>query len=1170
MAFMSAPTASVFSPPLPASASGRLHWHGLQSCSRPLAIAQAAVRRPGLTLVVCEDGARSVQLEEELRFFCTNLDLKVWHLPDWETLPYDSFSPHQDIVSDRLSTLHELHGDTGQRQGVLVVPISALMQCTTSPDYLRQHSLVLQQGQQLIADSFRTALVDAGYSRVDTVYEHGEFAIRGSIVDLFPMGSDAAVRIELFDDEIESLRYFDTESQRTTERVTDISLLPAKEFPLDAAAIAHFRQRWHAEFSVNHSSCPVYQDISAGLASAGIEYYLPLFFDRRYSLLDHLPADVLLISEENAHEAAEKFWLEVSNRFDEYGVDPTRPLLPPEQVFLRVEELFAELKTFPQVILANDYQKDAGKGVPFDVSVWPNLEIDRRAEQSLHRLDDALMANAESEQSMRILFSAESAGRLNTLEGNLSALGIQPQALESWQAFLDSDLPYASVVSPLLDGCQLPDLGLAIICEDQLAGEQVRNTAKRDPERVVNPDLLIKNLTELQLNAPVVHIDHGVGRYRGLIILEIDGQAAEFLHLDYAEEARLYVPVSSLHLINRYLGSEEENAPLHRLGSEQWQKARKKAAQQVADVAAELLLLNAKRAARPGFVFKDPGDDYRRFADSFAFEETPDQANAISAVLADMFSEQPMDRLVCGDVGFGKTEVALRAAFVAVQSGKQVAILVPTTLLAQQHYETFNDRFADWPINVGVLSRFKSAKEQSERIAALKDGKLDVVIGTHKLLQKDIKYKSLGLLVIDEEHRFGVKQKEALKALRSEVDILTLTATPIPRTLNMAMSGLRDLSIIASPPAKRLSINTFVREYHEPIVREAILREILRGGQVYFLHNEVKSIEKTVEDITKLVPEARCAVAHGQMPERELERVMSDFYHRRFNVLVCTTIIETGIDVPTANTIIIERADKFGLAQLHQLRGRVGRSHHQAYAYLFTPHPKSMSRDAHKRLEAIEQAGDLGAGFTLATHDLEIRGAGELLGDEQSGQIQSVGFTLYMDMLERAVQALQNGEEIDLETSVEPGGEINMHVPALIPDNYLPDVHSRLILYKRISSIADDSELIALREEMIDRFGPLPEQIQNLFRIAALRMQTTAIGIAKLDCGARGGRLEFAANTQIDPMVLVTLVQQKSLTYRMDGANALKFSEQLEQGEERFTFVNQLLALFTPPASPEC
>ncbi|MBF2968792.1 transcription-repair coupling factor, partial [Pseudomonas aeruginosa] len=699
--------------------------------------------------------------------------------------------------------------------------------------------------------------------------------------------------------------------------------------------------------------------------------------------------------------------------------------------------------------------------------------------------------------------------------------------------------------------------------ESPLFGQRVMQRRRREKTRD-GGDAVIKNLTELREGAPVVHIDHGVGRYLGLITLEVDNQQAEFLMLQYAEDAKLYVPVANLHLIARYTGADDALAPLHRLGSETWQKAKRKAAEQVRDVAAELLDIYARRAAREGFAFKDPQADYASFSAGFPFEETPDQQSAIEAVVADMLAPRPMDRLVCGDVGFGKTEVAMRAAFVAVHSGKQVAVLVPTTLLAQQHYNSFRDRFADWPVSVEVMSRFKSAKEVENAARLLAEGKIDILIGTHKLLQEDVKFANLGLVVIDEEHRFGVRQKEQLKALRSEVDILTLTATPIPRTLNMAVSGMRDLSIIATPPARRLSVRTFVMEQQNAVIKEALLRELLRGGQVYYLHNEVKTIEKCARDLAELVPEARIGIGHGQMHERELEQVMSDFYHKRFNVLVASTIIETGIDVPSANTILIERADKFGLAQLHQLRGRVGRSHHQAYAYLLTPPRRQMTPDAEKRLEAIANAQDLGAGFVLATHDLEIRGAGELLGDGQSGQIQAVGFTLYMEMLERAVKAIRKGEQPNLEQPLGGGPEVNLRVPALIPEDYLPDVHARLILYKRIANAPDEEGLRELQVEMIDRFGLLPDPAKNLMRLTLLKLQAEKLGILKVDAGPQGGRIEFAADTQVDPLVLIKLIQGQPNRYKFEGATLFRFQVPMERPEERFNTLEALFERLTP------
>ncbi|MGI9288253.1 MAG: transcription-repair coupling factor [Pseudomonadales bacterium] len=1143
-------------PPLPQKPGQRLTWAGLHGASNSVAIASAAEHHDGLTVVICVDSSQSLQLEEELRFFASE---PVVHLPDWETLPYDSFSPHQDIISERLRTFYRI----GELQrGILVVPITALMQCTVAPHYIAQNSLVLANGQTLSIDSFRHKLTSSGYRHVETVFEHGEFAVRGAIIDVFPMGSKLPIRIELFDDEIDSLRSFDTESQRTSERLDRVNMLPAKEFPLDSGGVQTFRHNWHETFDVNHSACPIYQDISTGVASPGIEYYLPLFFDRRYTLLDHLPDEALIIHTSGVHAAAESFWQEIVNRYTEYGVDPLRPLLQPQQVFLRVDELFSELKQFTSVQQL-EAGTASGEGNDLASTPLPAIDVNSQLAQPLQKLEHLL-----ADSSARVLFCCESAGRRETMLEHLQNVGVQPVQLTHWSEFVAGDAQYNIAIAPVYVGCHMTADELLIICEDQLFGHRVRQRRRREPELGINADLVIKNLTELRIGAPVVHIEHGVGRYRGLITLTVDNSASEFLHLEYADDAQLYVPVTALHLINRYSGAEDDLAPLHRLGSDHWQKARRKAAEKVADVAAELLEIYAQRAARKGFKFNNPEADYRRFADMFPFEETVDQQTTIRAVMHDMLSDTAMDRLVCGDVGFGKTEIALRAAFVTAQNSKQVVVLVPTTLLAAQHFDTFKDRFADWPVTIEMLSRFKSAKEQQVIEKRLQEGSIDIVVGTHKLLQKKRRYKALGLLIIDEEHRFGVKQKEALKALRSEVDILTLTATPIPRTLNMSIAGLRDLSIIATPPARRLSVKTFVRERHDPVIREAILREILRGGQVYYLHNDVKTIERAAEELAELVPEARCVIGHGQMRERELERVMSDFYHKRFNVLVCTTIIETGLDVPTANTIIIERADKFGLAQLHQLRGRVGRSHHQAYAYLFTPSIKNISKDAVKRLEAIEQAGDLGAGFTLATHDMEIRGAGELLGEEQSGQIQNIGFSLYMDMLDRAVKALQSGEQLDLEQTFSMNSDINLRVPALIPDDYLPDVHNRLIMYKRIASAEDDATLLALREEMVDRFGVLTEPIKNLFRSAKLRREANALGIAKIDAGPAGGRIEFARNTSVEPFALVSLVQQQSATYKMQGANSLKFTMNLEAIEDRFQFIeNLLVTLGTPVAA---
>ena len=1139
-------------PSLPASA-GKQHWGNLPGAALSLAIAEAASAARRFTLLLTADSQSAERLEQELRFFAP--ELPVLHFPDWETLPYDLFSPHQDIISQRIAALYRL---PELKHGVLVVPITTALHRLAPTRFLLGSSLVLDVGQKLDVEQMRTRLEASGYRCVDTVYEHGEFAVRGALIDLFPMGSKQPLRIDLFDDEIETLRTFDPETQRSIDKVDSIKLLPAREFPLEKKAVTDFRGRFRERFDVDFRRCPIYQDLSTGITPAGIEYYIPLFFEETATLFDYLPQDTQVFSLPGVEKAAEQFWNDARNRYEERRVDPERPLLPPADIFLPVEDCFARLKEWPRVVVSQD-DIEAGVGRQrFSARPLPDLAIEAKATEPL----SALRRFVE-EYPGRILFCAESAGRREVLLELLARLKLKLKPLEvaGWSEFTSGKERLGICIAPLDEGLLLDDL--ALIAESPLFGQRVMQRRRREKSRD-GGDNVIKNLAELREGAPVVHIDHGVGRYLGLITLEIDGQAAEFLALMYAEEAKLYVPVASLHLIARYTGSDDALAPLHRLGSETWQKAKRKAAEQVRDVAAELLDIYARRAAREGYAFADPKADYATFSAGFPFEETPDQQAAIEAVHDDMLAAKPMDRLICGDVGFGKTEVAMRAAFIAVHGGKQVAVLVPTTLLAQQHYNSFRDRFADWPVKVEVMSRFKSAKEVSDAMQQLAEGKVDIVIGTHKLLQGDVKFSNLGLVIIDEEHRFGVRQKEQLKALRSEVDILTLTATPIPRTLNMAVSGMRDLSIIATPPARRLSVRTFVMEQNNPTIKEALLRELLRGGQVYYLHNDVKTIEKCAADLAELVPEARIGIGHGQMRERELEQVMGDFYHKRFNVLIASTIIETGIDVPSANTIIIERADKFGLAQLHQLRGRVGRSHHQAYAYLLTPPRKQMTEDAQKRLEAISGAQDLGAGFLLATHDLEIRGAGELLGDGQSGQIQAVGFTLYMEMLERAVKAIRKGEQPNLDQPLGGGPEINLRVPALIPEDYLPDVHTRLILYKRIASAINEDGLKELQVEMIDRFGLLPEPSKNLIRLTLLKLQAEKLGIKKVDAGPQGGRLEFAADTCVDPMTLIKLIQSQPSRYKFEGATLFKFQVPMERPEERFNTLEALFERLTP------
>lgn len=1147
-------------PPAPPSPGQKHSWGGLAGAGQALAISEAAQEFEGLTLVITETAKQAAQLETELEFFGSD-KLPVLHFPDWETLPYDLFSPHQDIISDRLRCLYRL---PKVEKGILIVPTSTLMHRLPPASFIGGHAFVYRAGDRVDVNDLRDRLQQAGYQCVDTVYEHGEFAVRGALVDIFPMGSRQPFRLDLFDDEIESLRSFDPENQRTIDQLDEINLLPAREMPLDKSGIRHFQDSWHTRFDTDPRNSTFYQDISNGVAPQGVEYFLPMFFEQCSTLFDYLPGKTQIFTSGNIEPSANNFWQEASSRFEEYGIDRERPLLPPHEVFIPVNELFGALKKCPRIDLSS-VPLSTDKGTSnFAVGKPPEVAVDSRASQPLLALEAFLINDQKREDgSHRILYCAESAGRRETLLEMLSEIRQTPEPVENWQAFLTGDAPSAITIAPLERGLLLDHPAICVITEGDLFGQQVMQRRRRSRTQD-QTDNVIKNLTELREGAPVVHIDHGVGRYRGLQTLHVDNDPQEFVTLEYADDTKLYVPVASLHLISRYSGSDEDTAPLHRLGSESWQKAKDKAAKEIRDTAAELLEVYAQRAARQGHSFADPQQDYLAFCRDFPFEETPDQQDAIDAVKKDLLSEQPMDRLVCGDVGFGKTEVAMRATFIAVSNNKQVIILVPTTLLAQQHYDNFKDRFANWPVTIEVLSRFRTAKEQEAVIERAAEGKVDILIGTHKLLNNDIKYKNLGLLIIDEEHRFGVRQKEKIKALRAEVDILTMTATPIPRTLNMAFGGIRDLSIIATPPAKRLAVKTFIRQSEQRLVREAILRETLRGGQVYFLHNEVKTIDKIASELQELVPEARIGIGHGKMRERELERVMSDFYHQRFNVLVCTTIIETGIDIPSANTIIIERADKFGIAQLHQLRGRVGRSHHQAYAYLLTPHPKTMTKDGVKRLEAIQAADHLGSGFTLATHDLEIRGAGELLGDEQSGHIQRIGFSLYMELLEKAVHAIQQGKEPDVEASMRDNVEINLRIPALIPDDYLPDVPMRLMMYKRLANCRNRNQLKDLQVEMIDRFGLLPEYVKNLIRVTELRLEAEALGLTKVEASATNITVNFSSNTSVEPITIVQLVQQQPDRYRFQGATELKYTAPMATADLRINSVRKLLEVLAP------
>ncbi|MFC1750706.1 transcription-repair coupling factor, partial [Pseudomonadota bacterium] len=1043
-----------FTPYVPDQPGRKTVWARLYGSSFGMVLSQGARTHEGPMVVVTADNLMASRLEDELRFYLADdEELPVLHFPDWETLPYDIFSPHQDITSQRLEALYHL---PSLKKGILIIPASTAMHRLPPIGHVEGHSLMLDVGETLNIDELRMRLERNGYRCVSQVIEHGEFAVRGSLVDLFPMGSQTPYRVDLFDDEIETIRTFDPETQLSQESVENVRLLPAREFPLTKEAITQFRQNYRAEFEGDPAKSVIYKDITDGIASPGIEYYLPLFFDQTATLFDYLPKNTAVVLEEGIADAAKAFWGEVAERHEQRRYDQERPILSPERAFLKHTELLEGIEHFPRID-CHHFDVEDGQGIHnFATRTAPVMTVNSRAPEPLGSLLKFL-----KEFKGRVLFAAETSGRREALLEMLKKENVHPRQYSNWVGFLDDDDARIGItVAPLEKGLLIEDI--AVISEPQLFGEQVmqrrrRKTTKRDDDAVV------RSLTELAPGSPVVHEDHGVGRYLGLQSLDLNGLVTEFLTLEYHGGDKLYVPVSSLHLISRYTGTSPDSAPLHKLGSEVWGKAKRKAAEKAHDVAAELLDIYARRAARKGHAYAEPDDQYRAFASSFAFEETPDQEAAIINVLEDMVSEQPMDRLVCGDVGFGKTEVAMRAAFMAVQGGKQVAVLVPTTLLAQQHFENFRDRFADWPVRTEVLSRFRSKKEQDIVIADLAAGKVDIIIGTHKLLQSSVKFTELGLVILDEEHRFGVRQKERLKSLRAEVDILTLTATPIPRTLNMALSDMRDLSIIATAPSKRLAIKTFVRQWDKNLMREACLREIKRGGQVYFLHNEVDTIEKQARELEELIPEARVTVAHGQMRERELERVMSDFYHQRYNILVCTTIIETGIDVPTANTIIMNRADKLGLAQLYQLRGRVGRSYHQAYAYLIIPTKRTMTADATKRMEAIESLEGLGAGFTLATHDLEIRGAGELLGDDQSGQIQEVGFGMYNDLLDRAVKALKSGEVPNLDQPLNQHAEVDLKIPALLPEDYLPDVHSRLVMYKRIANAATMEELRELQ-----------------------------------------------------------------------------------------------------------
>ena len=1168
-------------PPIPALRAGqRFTFSGLVGSADAALIAQTALRYRNdfsVMVIFCAQAQEAQRLLEEIPAFAPGLKTRL--LPDWEILPYDHFSPHQDLVSERLATLYELLNGSCD---IVLVPVTTALQRLGPPNFLSGHTFFFRQGDKLNEAALKLQLQQAGYDPVSAVMRPGEYSIRGGLIDLFPMGSNLPYRLDLFGDEIEQIRSFDPDTQRSLYPVKEVRILPGHEFPFDDEARTAFRGRWREVFEGDPTRCSIYKDANLGIPSAGIESYLPMFFDEQSSVFDYFPRSgdpVWIVSTGDIEEAIRGFWKDTLSRYEFLKHDLDRPILPPKELFLDVDEFFSIAKPHARLVL----EKETSQAPQF-LQV-PDIAVHRKDADPITNLRKLVAS-----EKVRVLICSDSAGRKESirqlLEESNSVAGqdgkplyqLKPEAFETVADFIKSDSQFGLTTAPLFNGFSWPDQNLIIVTEAELFTSTARQRRKGKASESADPDMLFKDLSELNIGDPVVHAEHGIGRYQGLVLLNLAPPKEapifeEFLHLQYARDATLYVPVQQLQMVTRYAGSDPDSAPLHQLGSGQWDKAKRKAAQQIRDTAAELLGLYAARAIRKGHAFEFSAHDYAAFSESFGFEETPDQANAIAAVIGDMTSGTPMDRLVCGDVGFGKTEVALRASFVAVMGGKQVAILAPTTLLAEQHVATWKDRFADWPVRIVELSRFKTTKEINAALEAIAKGDADIIIGTHKLLSKETQFADLGLVIVDEEHRFGVRQKDALKALRAEVDILTLTATPIPRTLGMAMEGLREFSIIATAPQKRLAIKTFVRREGDGVIREAVLREIKRGGQVYFLHNEVETIQNRKHALQELIPEASISVAHGQMHERELESVMREFVTQRTNILLCTTIIETGIDVPTANTIIMHRADKFGLAQLHQLRGRVGRSHHQAYAYLLVPDPEALSKQAQLRLNAIQAMEELGSGFYLAMHDLEIRGAGEVLGDKQSGEIHEIGFQLYTEMLNRAVKSLRSGKEPDLLSPLQATTDVNLGVPALLPADYCPDVHERLSLYKRFAGTNDFSELMGLREELVDRFGDLPDQAKSFYETHRLRLEMTGFGIKKIDATPASIQIQFIPNPPIDPLKIIQLIQS-SKQIQLNGQDKLKVLPQkdreFEKLEQRLDAIRQVLrrlnesAMLTP------
>ncbi len=1141
---------SIFNPPLPSKNHSHVTWGRTYGCSKGLALAKAVEQFSGLTLIISPDIQTAHTLESELAFFC-NQEIEIYLFPDSETLAYDVFSPHEDIISDRILALSAL---PNTQQGALIISAGTVLSKLASKDFILGQSINLSISDQLNLETFKQTLVKAGYQYVSQVMTHGEFSVRGSIIDLFPMGSNQPYRIDLFDDEIETIRTFNPETQVSIDKVDSFQVLPAREFPTDEKAIKRFRQNYRIQFEGDPNNSVIYRGVSNNNLPSGIEYYLPLFCEETSNFFDYIPDKSQLVLIEDIVDVATDFENDVFYRYEQRKYDLERPPLHPKQLWISSDYFEKSIFKFNTIKLQQyELEQLHRDQYNFDAQALPTLTINSRIKDPASELIRFIENSGN-----KILVLAESAGRREYILDVLKGFQITPTVVDSWHDFLVKDQSLAIAIGPLDDGLILQQEKIAIVTESNLFGARAKQKRRRR-RQIRDAESLIKNLSDLSEGSPVVHEDHGVGRFKGLKTLCLSGTDTEFLTLEYADGDLLYVPVSSLHLVSRYSGASEENAPLHHLGGEAWKNIKRRAAQRARDVAAELLDIYSRREAKQGFQYKIDHIENNAFCSTFAYEETPDQLKAIEDVTKDMESTRPMDRVICGDVGFGKTEVAMRAAFIAANAGKQVAVLVPTTLLCSQHFQTFSDRFADLPIEVECLSRFIPAKKQKEVLAGLESGIVDIVIGTHKLFNTSIKFKNLGLVIVDEEQRFGVRQKEILKKMRTEVDILTLTATPIPRTLNMSLSGLRDLSIIATPPNQRLAIKTFVGTWNDNMIQEACLREMKRGGQVFFLHNEVKTIEKVAKDIQQLLPDSTIRIAHGQMPEKDLEQVMLDFYHQRFSILVCTTIIENGIDIPTANTIIINRADKLGLSQLHQIRGRVGRSHHRAYAYLIAPPRAAMTADAVKRLEAIESLEDLGVGFTLATHDLEIRGAGELLGAEQSGQIHEVGFTLYNELLGRAVEALKAGEIPDLDQPLDQGIEVNLGVPALIPDDYLPDIHGRLVMYKRIASAKTNDDLDDLEIELIDRYGLLPEFAKNLFLVTHLKLLANSFGVSRIEMSHETARIHFGKSPKIDTTKILELILEEPDTYKLDGSEKLTIHTVTENiGERIDTIVNLL------------